>query len=1036
MSEAANGRYGSAPALDDLPLRGTPDSFFGAVSRDVPTVEETASAEAPPVVHSWGGSIHGRPIPGVNQPRTTEPVQFTIDGRSVTAEPGETILEAAERADIRIPHLCYMQGMRADGNCRACVVEIEGERVLAPSCCRAPQQGMKVAAANERARAAQRMVIELLLADAPSPPHRADSELTQWAAELGVTTSRFPPRQQPVADFSHPAIEVRLDACIQCTRCVRACREVQVNDVIGYAGRGAEARIVFDFGDPMGESTCVACGECVQACPTGALLSALPRFAGATNGQPRNQEVERKARASDGAAHGNGHRAQPIAMTPAAAEQTIVPSLCPYCGVGCQTTYHIDTPTNRITRVTGRDGPSNWNRLCVKGRYGFDYVHHPQRLKQPLIRRDDVPKDANRLVDPGNPLEAFREATWEEALELAARGLRDTHERFGNGAIAGFGSAKGSNEEAYLFQKLIRTAFRTNNVDHCTRLCHASSVAALMEGIASGAVSNQVSDVQYADVFMVIGANPTVNHPVAATFMKNAIERGARLILADPRRTDMSRLATHSLQFRPDTDVALLNAMMHAIFDEDLVDREFVANRTSGFEALSRVLKAYSPEAMEHVTGIAAAEIRAAARLYATARASMIFWGMGISQHVHGTDNARCLISLALMTGQIGRRGTGLHPLRGQNNVQGASDMGLIPMVYPDYRSCTDPSARQFFEGLWGIDGLDPSPGLTVVEIMRAAKRKDIRAMYIMGENPAMSDPDVQHAREAIAALDWLVVQDLFLTETASLADVVLPASAFPEKDGTFTNTDRRVQLGRRALDLPDDARQDLWIIQEIAKRVGLTWDYDGPAEVWAEIRKAVPSCGGITWERLERESSVTYPCRQEGDAGEEVLFVERFPTADGLAKFVPAEYGHAEGDEHPDEEYPFVLITGRLLEHWHTGAMTRRAGVLDAIEPVPMVSIHPSDMRKLGLEAGEGVRLRTRRGELVAHTRIDPTMPRGAVFIPFCYVEAAANLLTNPALDPFGKIPEFKYCGVAVDAATRPVETAGYGVQAELSGD
>jgi formate dehydrogenase major subunit len=962
----------------------------------------------------------------VNQPRTTEPVSFVLDGRTIAAAPGETILEAAERAGIPIPHLCYSPGMRADGNCRACVVEIEGERVLAPSCCRAPKEGMKVAAASDRARAAQRIVIELLLADSPGTPHRPDSELTVWADALGVTTSRFPAREQPMHDLSHPGIEVRLDACIQCTRCVRACREVQVNDVIGYAGRGADARIVFDFDDPMGESTCVACGECVQACPTGALLSALPRYAVQGNG----------GAGADVARPVEPRSTQSLPRRGGTAAEATIASLCPYCGVGCQTTYHIEERHNRIVRVSGHDGPSNWSRLCVKGRFGFDYVHHPQRLTTPLVRREGVPKDANALVDPGVPLAAFREATWDEALELAAKGLRETHERYGGGALAGFGSAKGSNEEAYLFQKLIRTAFRTNNVDHCTRLCHASSVAALMECIASGAVSNQVSDVQYADVFLVIGANPTVNHPVAATFMKNAIERGARLILADPRRTDMARLATHSLQFRPDTDVALLNAMMHTILDEGLIDRDFIDRRTEGFDLLARGLRPYSPEAMQHVTGIAAAEIRAAARLYATARASMIFWGMGISQHVHGTDNARCLISLALMTGQIGRRGTGLHPLRGQNNVQGASDMGLIPMFYPDYKACADPVVRESFERLWAVDGLDAKPGLTVVEIMKAAKQRDILAMYIMGENPAMSDPDVQHAREAIASLDWLVVQDLFLTETASFADVILPASAFPEKDGTFTNTDRRVQLGRKALDPPGDARQDLWIIQELANRVGLDWHYAGAQEVWAEIRAAVPSCAGITWDRLERESSVTYPCRTEGDPGQEVLFVNEFPTADGLAKFVPAQYGLAEGDEHPDAEYPFILITGRLLEHWHTGAMTRRASVLDAIEPVPMISIHPADMKNLGIEAGESVRLRTRRGELVALARTDPGMPKGAVFIPFCFVEAAANLLTNPALDPFGKIPEFKYCGVHVEPTSRSVATPGYGVVAELFGD
>ncbi|MGH7506845.1 MAG: molybdopterin oxidoreductase family protein, partial [Longimicrobiales bacterium] len=504
-------------------------------------------------------------------------------------------------------------------------------------------------------------------------------------------------------------------------------------------------------------------------------------------------------------------------------------------------------------------------------------------------------------------------------------------------------------------------------------------------------------------------------------------ERGAKLILCDPRRTELSRLATFSLQFTTDTDVALLNAMMHTIVEEGLTDDRFIAERTTGYEALERVLKAYSPEVMQHVCGVPAETIRAAARLYATSKTSMIFWGMGISQHVHGTDNARCLISLALMTGQIGRRGTGLHPLRGQNNVQGASDMGLIPMVYPDYRSVDDEDARRWFEAFWATP-LDPVTGLTVVEIMRAAKRRDIRAMYVMGENPAMSDPDVAHARAAIASLDCLVVQDLFLTETASFADVVLPASAFPEKTGTFTNTDRRVQLGRTALALPGDTRQDLWIIQELAQRIGLDWDYAGPADVWAEIREAVPSCRGISWERLEREHGVTYPCLSEDDPGQEVLFAESFPTPDGRAKFVAAEYGEAEGEDPPDAEYPFALITGRVLEHWHTGAMTRRAGVLDALEPVATVSIHPADLEPLGLRSGDPVRLVTKRGAIVAFARRDDGMPRGAVFMPFAYVEAAANILTNPALDPVGKIPEFKYCAVRVTRGGERPGDPGYG--------
>ena len=704
-----------------------------------------------------------------------------------------------------------------------------------------------------------------------------------------------------------------------------------------------------------------------------------------------------------------------------------VESLCPYCGVGCQTTYHIKD--NRVLRVMGRNGPSNKGRLCVKGRFGFDYVSHPQRLLKPLIRKDGIKKDSHNLVDPADPLSVFREATWEEALDVAASKLVKIKNAYGSRALAGFGSAKGSNEEAYLFQKLVRTGFGTNNVDHCTRLCHASSVAALMECLNSGAVSNQVADVQHADVIVIIGANPTVNHPVAATFMKNAIERGTKLILMDPRRTELARLATHYLQFRPDTDVALLNAMLCTIIEEDLVDHRFIAERTNGYDELKRLVLKYTPEKMAPVCGVDAETIRAAARLYATSHGSMIFWGMGISQHVHGTDNARCLIALALITGQIGRRGTGLHPLRGQNNVQGASDMGLIPMVYPDYRSVESDEQREFFEKLWGVP-LDRKRGLTVVEIMNAALKHDIRGMYIMGENPAMSDPDLEHAREALAALDWLVVQDLFLTETASFADVVLPASAFPEKTGTFTNTDRRVQLGRQALDVPGEVRQDLWIIQEIARRIGLDWKYTQASDVWAEIRKAVPSCAGITWERLETEHSVTYPCLHEGDPGDEVIFTESFPTQDGRGRLVPAEFTRAA--EVPDDEYPMVLITGRLLEHWHTGAMTRRAHVLDALEPVATASLHPVDMARLGVEPGDFVTVESRRGKVSALSRRDTGVPVGAVFMPFAFVEAAANLLTNPALDPFGKIPEYKYCAVRVSVGDEVRAEAGYGVASE----
>ncbi len=916
----------------------------------------------------------------------TDSIKFTLNGKEVEAGPGETIWQVAARHGTEIPHLCYTPklGYRADGNCRACMVEVECERVLAASCIRRPTAGMKVATSSERAKSARAMVFEMLLADQPTKKaaHSPDSRFWTWADKVGVAASRFPARPAPKPDLSHPAMAVNLDACIHCNLCVRACREVQVNDVIGMAHRGIGAEIVFDMGDPMGNSTCVACGECVQACPTGALMPAnLLDSKGVYKGKP----------------------------------DTHVDSLCPYCGVGCQVTFHVEK--GKILYVEGRDGPANHNRLCVKGRFGFDYVSHPHRLMKPLIRKADAKKDAHGTVDAANPYTHFREATWEEALDRAAGGLRRILDRDGSQALAGFGSAKGSNEEAYMVQKLVRQGFGTNNVDHCTRLCHASSVAALMEGINSGAVTAPFTAAADADVIIVIGARPEQNHPVAATFLKNAAKRGKTLIVIDPRRQELMRHATHALQFTSGTDVALLNAMIHTIIEEGLVDEQYVQGYTEGYEALKEKVRAFPPEKMAEVCGIDAGTLRTVARKFATAERSIIFWGMGISQHVHGTDNARCLIALSMITGQVGRPGTGLHPLRGQNNVQGASDAGLIPMVYPDYKSVEKEDIRGVYETLWGKK-LDTKRGLTVVEIMDAVHAGVIKGMYIMGENPAMSDPDVGHAREGLAMLEHLVVQDLFLTETAAFADVVLPASAFPEKTGTFTNTNRQVQLARPALTLPGDTRQDWWIIQEIANRLGLGWTYSHPKDVLAEMKKTMRSFDGITWDRLEREHAVTYPCDGEDRPGHDIIFGNGFPTASGRAKLVPAAV--TPPDELPDETYPLVLTTGRLLEHWHTGAMTRRAGALNALEPVAVACLNPRQLRALGVAPGDTIRVKSRRGAIDIRARSDTDVPDGMVFIPFCFTEAAANLLTNPQLDPFGKIPEFKFCAVKVESAGR----------------
>ena len=915
-------------------------------------------------------------------------VSFELNGRKIQAKSSQTLIEIAKHEGIEIPHLCYKSGMESVGNCRACVVEIEGERVLAPSCCRYPSENMKVQTDSARALVSQKMVLELLQSDMPSTAYTLNNELDQWSLALSLGKPRYAPRPKVQQDATHAAITVNLDACIQCTRCVRACRDEQVNDVIGFAFRGAHSQVVFDMDDPMGDSTCVGCGECVQACPTGALMPA-----------------------------------QEVGLVKA---DRLVDSLCPYCGVGCQLTYHVKD--NKILFVQGRDGPANHGRLCVKGRYGFDYAHHPHRLTQPLIRRDDAPKRGDFVMEPNRVMEFFRVATWEEALSRAGGGLKTIRDKYGKKSLAGFGSAKGSNEEAYLFQKLVRTGFGSNNVDHCTRLCHASSVVALLEGIGSGAVSNPVMDVMKASVVIVIGANPTVNHPVAATWIKNAVKHGTQLILCDPRKSDLARISHRHLQFKPDTDVALLNSMMYVIVHENLIDQSFIESRTIGFEELKRNVEGYSPELMAPICGIDSEDIRYVARLYAKSPASMILWGMGVSQHIHGTDNARCLIALALMTGQIGRPGTGLHPLRGQNNVQGASDAGLIPMMYPDYQRVNDPKVQAKFESAWQLEpgSLDQEPGLTVVEVMYAIDKGVVRGMYIMGENPAMSDPDANHARESLSALDLLVVQDIFMTETACLADVILPATSFAEKTGTFTNTDRLVQMGRQAIEPPGQAKPDLWIIEQMAKQLGLKWNYHHVSEVFDEMRHTMPSIAGITWDRLEREHAVTYPCLKEGDPGQSVVFVENFPRESGRGRFVPADIIPA--NERPDAQYPMVLITGRQLEHWHTGSMTRRTAVLDAIEPDPVALVHPLDLADLAVQPGEIVTIQSRRGCVSLYARADESSPRGCVFVPFCFYEAAINKLTNPALDPFAKIPEFKYCAVKLSAGGEVSETLSFG--------
>ena len=922
----------------------------------------------------------------------SEQVEFILDGETVYAEKGQSIWEVANGQGLKIPHLCHKPkpGYRPDGNCRACMVEIEGERTLAASCIREPQPGMVVNSATSRAENARKMVLEMLVTDQPEREISHDKSSHFWdMVDLNnVEESRLPRLEAeriPILDDSHVAMSVNLDACIQCGLCVRACREVQVNDVIGMSGRGQNSYPTFDMADPMGSSTCVGCGECVQACPTGALMpSSVVDNTQIGDSKDYDEEVK---------------------------------SVCPFCGVGCQVSLKVKD--NKIKFVEGINGPANEGRLCVKGRFGFDYIHHKHRLTKPLIRRSDAPKKGLN-VDPINWSEFFREASWEEALNFAANGLKDLRDTKGGQAVAGFGSAKCTNEEAYLFQKFIRQGFGHNNVDHCTRLCHASSVAALMENVGSAAVTATFNEIENADVAIVIGANPIENHPVAATYFKQFAKRGGKLIVMDPRGQALKRFASHMLQFRPGADVSMLNAIMSVIVEEGLYDQQYIEAYTENWEAEKAHLKNFPPEKMSEMCGVEASVLRDVARTFAGAKSAMIFWGMGISQHIHGTDNSRCLISLALMSGQIGRPGTGLHPLRGQNNVQGASDAGLIPMFLPDYQTVTDQGVRNSFTSVWNSGDFSSEKGLTVTEIMDAIHDNKIKGMYILGENPAMSDPDVEHARDALAKLEHLIVQDIFITETANYADVILPAAAFAEKSGTVTNTNRQVQMARPAIVPPGEAKADWWIEVELAKRVGLDWKYTDPSQVFAEMAINMRSLDNITWGRLEADGAVTYPSLSDKDPGQAIVFGEGFPRPDGRAKFTPASI--IAPDETPDAEYPMILTTGRQLEHWHTGSMTRRSKVLDAVEPEANCSLHPKTLRKLGVMPGEFVKLTTRRGNIALMARSDRAVSEDMVFVPFAYVEAAANILTNSAIDPYGKIPEFKFSAVRVEAVSKTI--------------
>lgn len=897
-------------------------------------------------------------------------ISLSIDGSPVKVPHGSTVLDAIRKAGRYVPTLCHDPELKPYGACRLCIVQIEGVRGLPTSCTIPAQEGMVVHTETDEIRRIRKTIVELAVANHPYDcllcRKNQECDLLEVARYVGVEKASVDRMRKGaldrVIDTSNPAFDFDPNKCILCGKCVRVCHELTGVGAIDFAFRGKDTVVATFGGRPLALSQCQNCGECVEHCPTGALSPKCPLVP--------EREVE---------------------------------TICPYCGVGCS--IYLGIRGRNIVRVRGaKENGVNQEGLCVKGRFGLDFVNHPDRLTKPLIRKDGAPKRAAN----GNVREMFREAEWDEALDRIARELSRIREQASPDAIGVVSSAKCTNEENYVIQKFARAVIGTNNVDHCARLCHASTVTAALAAFGSGAMSNSISDIEHADVLFVIGSNTTECHPIIGRRIKRAVKfGGARLIVADPRVTELGEMADVCLNHFPGTDVALLNGMMRQIVDAELENKRFISERCEDYDPFRESLNEYPLSYVAEITDVPADKIRKAAMLFGKAKRAIVLYGMGITQHTTGTDNVKAVANLLLLTGNIGRRGTGFSPLRGQNNVQGACDLGALPNVFPGYQAVANQEIRERFEKAWGTS-LSDKPGLTLTEMFSAIHDGRLKAMYIMGENPTMSEPDANHAKQALGKLDFLVVQDLFLTGTAEFADVILPATSFAEKDGTFTNTERRVQLVRRAIDPPGEARVDWEITAEIARRLGYPMSYASSAEIMDEIAAVTPIYGGIHHDRLAH-GGLQWPCLDRKHKGTQILHKDRF--ARGRGKF------HVLHDQPPAElpsrAYPLVLTTGRILEHWHTGSMSHRSRVLEELAPESSVELSPADAALLGIEDGDMVSLSSRRGNVYTKARKTRRVNPGQAFMAFHWLDAPANTLTNPVFDPVAKIPEYKVASV-----------------------